>query len=462
MASDKRNFANFKKFPGKIIDGRYKFPVLHVEDGFGRHRIWTIQIRLIKVASKKKKYGYGWNINGDDEVPLANEYLEDEDPPAGCISQMWAEAGIIDGKITVHPPTFSRAKNQGKSDARSTFQSALIAGRAKYLKRMEKGGLPEKEFKNRSTSNTHDGMYYPMLLRKNDKEGKHITYPAKAQPKLDGTRVVGYLIKSPTKNPTLKDVRLYTRSKKIYGGFDHIRRKLLPGLIAMYDEEDDESFYVDGEFYKHGMSLQTISGMVRSEERSSAISSNGVQLHLFDGFYPSQLGNTFLRRQEDLDVMFSYIESRWIRRVKTVGVKDEEELMEKYDYFLEKGYEGAVVRDKMGKYLAHPTRNSTMLRSRYALKLKKRYSMEMPVHDFTEGIKGKDVGAILWIFKFPTKILTLQPKNITYAERYKLFKDAKKNFVKKYKGRMMTIEYEDMSKDGIPMRAKAAGFRDVD
>jgi len=300
-------------------------------------------------------------------------------------------------------------------------------------------------------------MYFPMLLRKYDKEGKHIKFPAYVQPKLDGTRVVGYLIHND--NPTYEDIRLYTRTKKIYTGFHHIKKKLLPALIEMWD---GESFYVDGEFYKHGMSLQKISGKVRNEEDTEEVTSDGVQLHLFDGFYPSKPSRKFKKRQEDLDELFSHITSKWVRRVKTMIVKDEEELMEKYEYFVSKKYEGAVVKNIDGKYLSHPTRSSTVLRSRTALKLKKRYSMEIPVHDFTEGTKGKDVGAILWIFKIKDKILTLQPKNITYEERYKLFKDAKKNFKTKYKGRMMTVEYEDLSKDGIPLRAKAAGFRDID
>ena len=177
MASDKRDFSDFTKFPGKIIDGRYQFPTLHHIDGKNKHRIWKIQVRLIKEDSKKKKYGYGWNINADNEVPVIDDYLYG-DHPDGTIAQMWAKAGIIDGKITVHPPTFSEPKNQGKADARTAFQSALIEARAKYLKRTEKGGLPEKEFKKQnrkkdgSAPKTHDGMYYPMLLRKYDKEKK--------------------------------------------------------------------------------------------------------------------------------------------------------------------------------------------------------------------------------------------------------------------------------------------------
>lgn len=458
MASDKRNFSDFVNFPGKIKDNRYQFPVLHHIDGRNNHRAWKIQIRLIKEFSRKKRYSYGWNVNADVEVPFKHQYLTEE-LPDGILSQMWAEVGVVGGKTTIHPPSFPKKKNAGKADERSMLQSAMIEARAKYLKKIEKGGRSETEFKQ---GTVHDGMYYPMLLRKFDDEKKHITFPAYIQPKLDGTRIVGYLTKPPSKDPTYNDVKFYTRSKKIYTGFHHIKRKLLPALLFMFDSKNNESFYVDGEFYRHGKSLQEINGMVRNEEDTYVIKPDGVQLHLFDGFYPSKLNKTTKERLTDLEKLFSHIPSRWVRKVKTELIASEDKLLEKYEYFVQKKYEGAVVRNINGNYLAHPTLNNSILRSRDALKLKKKYSLETPVVGFTQGTKGKDIGAILWICQFKDKTLTLQPKKMTYKKRYALFADARKNFTKKYKDRLLTIEHEGLSDDGIPLRAKAAGFRNMD
>lgn len=458
MASEKRDYSNFSNFPGNLRDNRYQFPTLHHIDGRNNHRLWKIQIRLIKEFSKKEKYSYGWNINADTEVPFKQEYITKE-LPEGVLAQMWAEVGIVGGKTTIHPPTFPKRKNNGKADERSRLQSAMIEARAKYLKKIEKGGRTEAEFK---SNPVHDGMYYPMLLRKFDDEMKHIQYPAYVQPKLDGTRVVAYLTKHPSKNPTSHDVKLYTRSKKIYTGFHHIRRKLLPALLFMFDLDNTESFYVDGEFYRHGKSLQEISSDVRNEKNTNIVKPDGVQLYLFDGFYPSKLNRSTKERQSDLNKLFSHIPSKWVKRVKTEIINSKKQLLEKYEHFVHKKYEGAVVRNVAGTYLAHATLNNSMLRSRDALKLKKKYSLEMPVIGYTQGTKGKDVGAILWICQFKDKTLTLQPKKMTYQKRYELFKDAEKHFTKKYKDRMLTIEHEGLSKDGIPLRAKASGFRDLD
>ena len=97
------------------------------------------------------------------------------------------------------------------------------------------------------------------------------------------------------------------------------------------------------------------------------------------------------------------------------------------------------------------------------VKMKKQMTDEYEVISFTEGKKGKDKGALLWILKTDKDIsFTVTPKDMTYEERYKLFKEAsiKKYFDEKFKGRMMTVEYEDLSKDQIPLRAKSIGFRE--
>jgi hypothetical protein len=90
---------------------------------------------------------------------------------------------------------------------------------------------------------------------------------------------------------------------------------------------------------------------------------------------------------------------------------------------------------------------------------------EYEVVGFDQGSKGRDKGAIIWVCKNSDgESFNVTPKNITYEERYKLFKEAKQNngkgFDEKFKGRMMTVEYEDLSADNIPLRAKAVGFRE--
>lgn len=469
MSSDKRQFSDFTKFPGRIdkTTGSYMFPSLYHVDSNNNTRIWSINIRLIKGV--EKKYSHDWNVLLDNTVPIKPEYISGTDIPDGTIAQLWVETGVVGGKISRHPPTYPKVKNAGRSNERNQFEQSLVLARSQYLKRYENGLRPEKEFKNMKSTNkvVKNIKYFPMLVRKFDDEKKNLIYPLYVQPKLDGARTVAFLDKTPRKNPTYENVILYTRQKKDYMGFDEIRKELLPALIDMWDFDSNQSIYIDGELYKHGLNLQTISGAVRNPKRDEIPEYKGIKFHVFDVFYPSNLQIEFTDRIEYLDDLFSALgSSNCVEKVETTKVKNDNEQEKLYKKYLKKKYEGIILRNATSLYLAHPTKNSMNIRSKFVLKRKMTYSDEFEVVGFDQGTKGRDKGAIMWICKThdTNKLFNVTPKNTTYEERYKLFKEAnannKKGFADKFKGRMMTVEYEDLSKDNVPLRAKAAGFRE--
>lgn len=469
MSADKRQFSDFTQFPGNIDDttGSYIFPQLYHVDGNDNIRIWTIFIRLIK--GSPKKYSHDWDLLLDDTVPIKPEYLSNTDIPDGTISQIWVETGIIGGKISRHNPTYPIVKNSGKKNERNTFKQGLVLARSQYLKKYENGCRPESEFKSTKLkkSKSKDIKYFPMLVRNFEDCSKNLKYPLYVQPKLDGARVIAFLNKSPKDNPNFNNVIMYTRQKKEYVGFNEIREELLQALINMWDFESDQSIYIDGEFYKHGMNLQTISGAVRNPKRDENPEYKGIKFNIFDIFYPSNLTIEFKDRIKYIDDVFLSLDSEnHIKRVKTTKVKNTKEQENLYKSYLAKKYEGVILRNSDSLYLTHPIKNSMEIRSKFVLKRKMTYSDEYEVVDFDEGSKGRDKGAIIWICKTPdtNKLFNVTPKNITYADRYKLFKTANANnkngFITKFKGRMMSVEYEDLSKDKIPLRAKSVGFRE--
>lgn len=469
MSSDKRQFSDFTKFPGHIDDttGSYIFPQLYHIDGSGNIRIWTMSIRLIKGVPKK--YSHDWNLLLDDTVPIKPEYLSNTDIPEGTITQIWVETGIIGGKISRHPPTYPIVKNSGKKNERNTFEQGLVLARSQYLKKYENGCRPESEFKSKELkkNKSKNIKYFPMLVRNFEDDKKYLKYPLYVQPKLDGARVIAFLNKSPKDNPDFNNVIMYTRQKKDYLGFNEIREELLQALINMWDFESDQSIYIDGELYKHGMNLQTISGAVRNPKRDENPEYKGIKFHVFDIFYPSNLNIEFRDRIKYIDDVFLSLNSnKYVKRVKTTKVKNSEEQEKLYRSYLDKKYEGIILRNSDSLYLTHPIKNSMEIRSKYVLKRKMTYSDEYEVVDFDEGVKGRDKGAIIWICRTHdnNKLFNVTPKNITYEDRYKLFREANENnksgFISKFKGRMMTVEYEDLSKDNIPLRAKSVGFRE--
>lgn len=484
MLSAKRDYSDFTKFPGSIVSKKYQFPSLYYKDAAEKTRIWTVYIRLVKDSPKGKrpKHRHDWDMSNETTIPIIPKYLGDADIPKGSSSQFWVETGIVEGKISRHPPTYPKKTNVGKQNERNTFQQSLVDARAKYLKKREEGGLTKKEFSNKKRTPKHKKLF-PMLARKYDDEKKHVEWPGLVQPKLDGVRCIAFLNVNPRKkSTTYKDVILATRTQKEFQGFNHIRRLLLEPLKEMY-HVSGFSLYLDGEFYKHGQTLQHISGEVRSIERNSKVDANSVKYHIFDCFYPSELSTPFEERVELLEDFFRLYQTSdtdWegssldaefqnksmVTMVPYTEVKNEKKMMRQYKKWLSEGYEGLIYRNPSGPYLAHPTKTGTFLRSRNLLKLKMRYSDEFKLIGFTEGTKGRDKGAIMWICqtKNGKKTFHATPKNTTLKKRYALFKKLTqdKNFDSDYKGKMMTVEYEDLSEDGVPLRAKAVGIRDYE
>ena len=468
MELEKRDFSDFTKFPGVIdaTSGEYHFPELYHTDDNKNTRIWSIKVRLIK--SGKKVHAIDWNVMKDDTIPIKSVYMTDTDIPDGTNAQVWVETGVVGGKITRHAPTYPEITNEGKSNERNKFKQGLVIARSLYLKKRENGSQIKSAFESKKKVSKKNTKYFPMLVRKYDDEKKNIVYPVYIQPKLDGVRCISFLKKSPQENPTTKDVEMYSRQRKSYLGFDETKAELLPALIDMWDFENNESIYADGELYKHGMSLQDISAFSRNPDRKDMEKFKGVKYHVFDIFYPEQLDLTFQNRLECLNDLFDGLSGshKTIVKVPTSTAKTEKAQNKMYKLALSKKYEGIIIRNSSSRYLTHPTKNNTTIRSKFVLKRKMTYDAEFEVVGFTQGKKGHDKGAIIWICKTPDteKEFNATPKNISYEERYELFKKASsddgKGFKKKYNGRQMTIEYEDLSKDKIPLRAKAVGFRE--
>lgn len=113
--------------------------------------------------------------------------------------------------------------------------------------------------------------------------------------------------------------------------------------------------------------------------------------------------------------------------------------------------------------MANVQKTGAFLRSKDLVKMKPKFTDEYEVVSYTEGSKGKDRGAIIWICQTKDSVqFHVTPKDITYEERYKLFTEAEENFDEKFASRMLTVEYEDLSSANVPLRAKALTFRDYE
>lgn len=491
MLSDKRDFNDFTKFPGRIENNLYTFPPIIYKDSKNKSRIWTIFVRLITENSTSKVgHKHNWDLNIDNIVPLTDNYLETAELPEHSIAQYWVETGIVDGKISRHPPSYGELKNKSHSNERNSFKQALSEARSKYLDKLNETGAGKLNAD--SNKSGLSPKYFPMLAKNfNDEIDKSEDwFPCYAQPKLDGVRCLIYLEPhSDSKEATSKEanlefkVILYTRTKKEFQGFDYVRETLFKSLKKFYRKKTKESLYLDGEFYRHGRPLQDISGEVRNIEKNNTTTENSVQYYMFDCFYPSEdLG--FEQRYEKLTEFYEYytdselsnsepklsnsvsIKQSFIMLTPTIEIESKAEFLVQYKKWLKLKYEGIMYRSKEGKYLKDATKTGAFLRSKDLLKLKMRYSDEFEIVNFTQGTKGRDKNAILWICKAKNsdKTFHVTPKNTTLKDRYALYTEVSKPdvFKNQYLGKLLTIEYEDLSKDKIPLRAKSIGLRDYE
>ena len=477
MTSSKRDFVNFEAFPGSFTvvnkNTVYEFPEIIYSDLSNRKRTWKIFIRLIKEVKDEDKIN--WTLEPNSSIKITNtHYKKIEDP--NIVSQIWTEQGIfnlppskndkngrnskvVKYKLTRSVPTYiKKGKNIGKINETNVFTQALINARSKYLKHVDKYSARDQT------------RIFPVAVHKYEASPKdlkkHITYPCLVQRKLDGGRSVSYFEKD-------YGVVLYTRKLKDLSGNGHIIAEL--NLLYNIINNMYPGAYLDGEIYKHGLSLQQISGIMRRESQSDkeTTQSHMLEYHVFDIFFPfikERMGMPLIKRLSLLNDIFMKYKTRngggplkYIKLVDSFTAETAEEETGFYNQFLEEKYEGSIVKNMNAPYEFGMRRE---IRTYQMRKRKPRYSAEFEIVGFTEGRQGKDKKAIIFIMKTKEKdnVESVQfnaaPVGIDYKERYKMFKDMTgEKFKKYYLGKMMTVEYDDISEDGVPLRAKAKVVR---
>lgn len=477
-AKNMTDFADKAIFAGTIhpATGWYEWPALQWSDANGRIREWRIYVRLIHQGTKPQLTGIDWDTDLDDCQRIRSAYFKvGTKMPAGVVAQTWTEYGIRGGKVTRSSPTYvTQPVNIGRANERNCFQQALIATRTEWDK--QQTGAKRATIVGTVTDDDEDddnadtvplsGFIAPMLAKDFKSGEKHLKFPLFVQPKLDGTRCI-IRLKSTIDGENYK-ATAYTRNFKTYGSIDWILSAIAPTMMefmnssgdsdehqGIRDEHQgirDESIYLDGETYMHGKSLQEISGKSRDSAEN-----RDLQFHMFDCFYPSRMDMPFNERYALLQEFHEALDKKtkkFVRIVPCYEVQDLQEATEYYTKFVKEKYEGAMLRN-----IDSPYQNK---RSNDLVKLKPVFTAEYTCVGFTEGEKGKDKGAIIWICATETgKEFNVTPKNMTYEERKSLFRECTKDF-RDFEGRDMIVEYQDISLDGVPLRAKALGFRTVD
>lgn len=398
-----------------------------------KQRVWNVMIHINNLHST--------------EIYNNNFYHDKK-----CIALVWTEYYII-GEDTIsksEPTKVLSGKNIGKINETNVFTQALIMCNSLYNKKLDSTGnrIP----KSIGNSDSKLNLYYPQACHKYDDnpidEKKHIQLPYQLQPKIDGIRGVALY--------TGGKVMVYSRKLKQIP-LEYIEQQLL----ILYNNIDT-TIYLDGELYKHGLSLQEVSSLVKNQTLKSDI----IEYHIFDLFIPTKEQGCmpFIERIKIVNNLQKIIDENKLDKIKIVKTHNitSNVIGDKlYHKLIKKGYEGVILKNNSGIYEFSKDKE---IRSYHIRKRKPRHSSEYKIIDYKCGTIGKEENAIIWILETKEgKTFTSVPIHITLIARIKMYNDMTLDiFNECYKNKMMTVEYDDLSDDLIPLRAKAICVREID
>ena len=325
-------------------------------------------------------------------------------------------SGQCGGIITTNTWTVVYGKNEGKANGTTDNEQAIKEAIAKRIKKLESGYFED-------ITNINTKQYFePMLAAKWEDCKDKITYPIASQAKLDGIRCI-----------VTKD-GMFSRNGKPILSAPHIRES----LAGLFKKHPDLIF--DGELYadKFANDFNKIVSLVKKTKPTDADlkeSERQIEYHIYD--LPSSKNN-FIKRMYDLGILFStYLNLHpYCIIVETYSCNNEDEVMELYGGYVEKGYEGQMLRTN-GKY--------ENKRSKNLLKHKSFIDEEFTIKDICEGEGNRTGTAGYMVFETAEGKPFKSNVKGTWEETAEMLK-SKKELI----GKQATIKYFNLTPDGIP------------
>ena len=346
-------------------------------------------------------------------------------------SEIHTSHGQVGGKQQKALDVIRQGKNIGRSNETTPEEQALSEALSKWEKQVKKGYVEDI---NRAVAGDKDidGGYDCMLAQKFRDHSHKIKYPAYAQPKLNGHRCLAIVEDGVC--------TLWSRTRKPIKSMPHIVKE----LENVYPTGTHR---LDGELYNHSYKdrFEAITSLIRQEE--PAPGHTDVEYHVYDKAVDGGFGE---RIEQLYDEIHCYEKVNGIlnhiRRVDTVMVHTPDELMDAFNAHRQLGYEGEMVRNASGPYVGK--------RSYDLQKIKEFIDEEFPIVGIEEG-RGKLTGHAIFICQTNEgKQFRVKMKGDT--ARLKEFFDDHST----WKGKQLTVRYQNMSADRIPIFPVGERFKE--
>jgi len=341
---------------------------------------------------------------------------------------MYTETGTVGNEVNskISKVIVSEGKNLGKKNATTPKQQSEKELISRHNKLFNKGYKLNLSYVKQCTYNTFKDLSdMPMLLNPY-KESSKAFKAGFAQRKYDGCRNFGEKHNGVTRNKS--------REGKVFN-LQHI----LDSVTDLHNKQLDETF--DGELYLHGVALQDIGSMVKSNDPNEKL-----EYHIYDIAIP---GLTFTQRRSLLLALDVSNYSN-IKVDCGVPINTEQELIDFHKESLELGFEGTIFCDPDSMY-------DFGFRTSGKKKIKPRVTKEFKCidHYWNKGKMSKQSTLICQTKDGETFHVKLKGTN---AQREKWAAE----FDEKVKGQMITVEYRKLSNKKVPLEAVGIAIRDYE
>jgi hypothetical protein len=228
-----------------------------------------------------------------------------------------------------------------------------------------------------------------------------------------------------------------------------------PALIKLLSE--NPGWVLDGELYKHGKSLQQISGAARMEKTAGGC--DWLEYYLYDVMVPDAPFEDRLQCLTDITELLNLSftpEREWekdelriqiVPHVLVVGENKKKQITTLHDMYVKEGWEGCVARD-VSKPYKYGGRGQEMV------KFKMYQDAEFEITGISEGLREEDMCFTLITedgIEFKAKPMGSRELKQQYRED-----------LNKLIGKMATVKFFYLSDEGTPLQPVLKAIRDYE
>lgn len=331
----------------------------------------------------------------------------------------------LEGKWTTDEYKFTEGVNIGKANETTYLQQAFLRAESAVNKLKDSGFVEELSSLMLSDFNTDaNGNMKPMLaIGFNEKK---IKFPCYIQPKYDGVRCTISLDKN-------GKVLILSRNGKPYD-VPHVKQ---------WAEENKSLLPLDGELYCHKeLTFQEIISAVKKRSNLT----DKIRFVVYDRPVANETNKTRLQfLQKHIPIISDY---RPVYLSSGVLCANMEDITTYHLRCVEAGYEGAIIRNLDGLY-------EFGFRSNNLIKMKKFDDAEFEILSVVEAL-GRDEGTAVFVCACKGGEFKVKPQGS--RELRKEYFDNAEDLI----GKMVTVQYQGLTDEGLPRFPSAISIRDYE